>query len=76
MKTMSYGRIPITAKGSSTTYEADGLWFNNGQVDYALCGGSWSYALLVGAFCVYLNVAASHTNASVGAALSCKPLAA
>ena len=75
MKTMPYGRLPVTANGSGTTYEADGLWFNNGQNNYALFGGSWRYALLCGGFCVGLDRAASYSYADVGAALSCKPLA-
>lgn len=76
MKNMPYGRIPFQASGSATTKECDGLWFNNGQVDYALVGGNWADALLVGAFCAYLYAAASYANADVGAALSFKPLAA
>ena len=75
-KAEAFGNIPFTASGSSSTYEADGLWFNNGQVDYALVGGGWSAALLVGAFCAILDYAASDTGANHGAALSCKPLAA
>ena len=76
MKTMPFGRIPVKASGSATTYEADGFWFNNGQVDYALVGGGWHAALLVGPFASNLYNAASYTNANLGAALSCKPLAA
>lgn len=75
MKTMPYGRLPVTANGSGTTYEADGLWFNNSQNNYALFGGSWANALLCGGFCVSLNYAASNSHARIGAALSCKPLA-
>lgn len=73
---LPFGRIPVTTGGSSSTYEADGLLFNNGQVDYAIVGGCWGDALLCGAFCADLNCAASYTAASIGAALSCKPLAA
>ncbi len=73
---LAFGRIPVTASGSATTYEADGFWFNNGQVDYALCGGHWHHALLVGPLCASLNSAASSAYTHVGAALSCKPLAA
>lgn len=75
MKTEAYGRILVTASGSSSTYEADGLWFNNGQVDYAFVGGYWYNGLLVGPFCANLNVAASYSYSAYGAALSCKPLA-
>ena len=73
---LKFGRIPYQASGSATTKEGDGLWFNNGQVDYAFVGGGWGVALLVGAFCAFLDVAASVTHAATGAALSCKPLAA
>lgn len=68
------GRIPVTASGSSSTYECDGLWF--AASCFALVGGNWDYALLEGAFCVNLNNAVSYTNARIGAVLSCKPLAA
>lgn len=76
MKTKAYGRLPVTASGSSSTYEADGMWYNNSQTDYAFVGGSWSYGLLVGPFCANLNNAASYSYSNFGAALSCKPLAA
>ena len=76
MKTMPYGRIPVTASGSGTTFEADGMWFNNGQNNYACFGGNWDGALLCGGFCVYLGLTASTTYTTIGAALSCKPLAA
>lgn len=73
---LPFGRIPVTAGGSSSTYEADGLYFNNGQVDYAFVGGGWSDVLRCGAFSARLDNAASGTYAYIGAALSCKPLAA
>ena len=76
MKTEAFGRLPVTASGSSSTYEADGMWYNNGQVNYAYVGGGWSDGLMVGPFCAVLDHAASVLNSSVGAALSCKPLAA
>lgn len=76
MKTEEFGRLPITASGSATTFEADGLWFANSQNNYALFGGNWGRGLLDGPFCVYLAVTASGSNADIGAALSCKPLAA
>ena len=34
------GRIPTVASGSETTYECDGLWFNNTIVAVALFGGA------------------------------------
>lgn len=75
MKTEAFGRLPVTASGSSSTYEADGMYFNNGQVNYAFVGGYWSFDLLVGPFFAYLYSAASISASAIGAALSCKPLA-
>ena len=69
------GLIPTTVNGSQTTYYCDGLWFNNSQVDYAFVGGDSSGASLVGALCSNLYAAASYTSITLGAALSCKPLA-
>ena len=76
MKTEAFGRLPVTASGSSSTYEADGMWYNNSQVNYAYVGGGWDRDLVVGPFCAYLNHAASRSSSDCGAALSCKPLAA
>lgn len=76
MKTEAYGRLPVTASGSSSTYEADGLWYDNGHVDYASVGGNWGNGLMVGPFCATLPIAASYSTSDFGAALSCKPLAA
>ena len=76
MKTEAFGRLPVTASGSSSTYEADGMWYNNSQVDYAFVGGYWTSGLLVGPFYADLGPAASVSASSRGAALSCKPLAA
>jgi hypothetical protein len=76
MKTEAYGRLPVTANGSSSTYEVDGMWFNNSQVNYACVGGDYGNGLMVGPFCADLYTPASDSNSSRGAALSCKPLAA
>lgn len=75
MKTEAYGRLPIAGSGSSSTYEADGIWFNNSQVNYVCTGGMWSYGLLIGPFATTLNNKASYSSSDHGAALSCKPLA-
>lgn len=69
------GLIPIIANGSDTTYYCDGLWFNNSQVNYTLAGGSSGNGSRVGALCSCLYYASSYSNASIGAAISCKPLA-
>ena len=52
------------------------MWYNNGQVNYAFVGGSWDYDLLVGPFSANLYYTASVSRSYLGAALSCKPLAA
>lgn len=75
MKIEAFGRLPYQASGSASTYEADGLNYNNSGVFYATTGGYWYYALVAGPFCAYLNCAASYTDAGIGASLSCKPLA-
>jgi hypothetical protein len=71
-KKTAQGFIPYNAAGSDSTYVCDGLWFNNSQVDYALCGGASYNGLRVGAFCSVLDSAVSATYWSHGAALSCK----
>lgn len=75
MNITNRGITPETISGSDSTYYCDGAWLNNGQVDYALVGGSWYLGLHVGCLCVDLATAVSYANASLGAALSCKPLA-
>lgn len=72
---LAFGRIPFEANGSATTYEADGLWFNNAQTSYARVGGGWNFALGAGPIAVLLLYAAGSAGVDVGAALSCKPLA-
>lgn len=76
MKTEAFGRLPVDASGSSSTFEADGLWFNNSQVNYAFFGGAWGSDLLVGPFYAGLGSTTSTSDTYYGAALSCKPLAA
>ena len=75
-KTVGYGRVPYQASGSETTYECDGLWFNNSQVDYAYVGGLSNDGAEVGAFCSSLYYAASFAYWNIGASISCKPNAA
>lgn len=65
----AYGLIPQTASGSSTTFECDGWWFNNGQVNYALVGGCCVDGALCGAFCSATGTAPSLTNWNVGCCL-------
>lgn len=75
MKTEGFGRIPITASGSSSTFEADGLYYNNSGTMYAFVGGHWAYDLQCGPFYAYLSDTPSDSYSNSGAALSCKPLA-
>jgi len=71
-----YGRLPKGLSGSSSTFEADIAYFNDSGTFYAYVGGNWGNGLVAGAFYVALANAASNTDTSIGAALSCKPLAA
>lgn len=66
--------VPKTTSGSDTTYYADGCWFSSGTM-YACVGGSWDDSSLVGAFYGFLHSPVSFAAASIGAALSCKPVA-
>lgn len=75
MKTEGFGRIPITASGSSSTFEADGLYYNNSGTMYAFVGGYWFSDLLCGPFYASLYYTPSYSDSGSGAALSCKPLA-
>jgi hypothetical protein len=68
-----FGDVPITASGSSDTYECDGLWFTSSGVLYALVGGACSAGLRVGAFALGVADAVSVSSWGIGAALSCKP---
>lgn len=76
MKTEPFGRFPMEANGSTTTFEADQVWADSGNGYYACVGGSWGSGLYCGPFCADLYHAPSATYAGIGAALSCKPLAA
>ena len=76
MKTESFGRFPMEANGSTTTFEADQVWADSGNGYYAFVGGSWAVDLSCGPFRANLFNGPSHANADLGAALSCKPLAA
>ena len=66
----------MAADGSSTTNEADYVWADSGSGYYAFVGGSWYGDLDCGPFCAILYYSPSYADTSVGAALSCKPLAA
>ena len=67
------GRIPTVASGSETTYECDGLWFNNQMSVIALFGGNRSRGSKCGLSCLDVSAPASGAYATIGAGLSCKP---
>lgn len=67
------GRIPYMASGSETTYECDGFWFNNAQLDVALFGGDRGDGARCGLSYWFLNDLATYVSTNVGASLSCKP---
>lgn len=76
MKTEPFGRFPMEANGSTTTFEADQVWADSGNGYYAFVGGHWNHVLYCGPFCANLYIEPSIPDPNVGAALSCKPLAA
>lgn len=76
MKTEPFGRFPMEANGSTTTFEADQVWADSGNGYYASVGGGWGDGPDCGPFCARLFNGPSSTFADIGAALSCKPLAA
>lgn len=74
-KTEKFGRFPYELSGSATTFECDAMWYSTGT-RYASVGGNGNADLRAGPFCVTLRNAPSDSSSAVGAALSCKPLAA
>ena len=76
MKTEPFGRFPMEANGSTTTFEADQVWADSGNGYYAFVGGNWNNDLNCGPFYADLYIEPSRTHTTFGAALSCKPLAA
>ena len=76
MKTEPFGRFPMEANGSTTTFEADQVWADSGNGYYAYVGGHWDLDLDCGPFYASLYREPSYTYTGIGAALSCKPLAA
>lgn len=65
---------PTTVQSSSALYYCDGLWTNNGQVEYALRGGSSYNTAPCGAGALGLSSAAAAALWHIAAAPSCKPL--
>ena len=73
-----WGCVPNTLSGSETTYECDGGWYNNSQLDYPLVGGAvFNASGFSGAFSFAANSAPSDANWAFGCGLSCEmPVAA
>lgn len=67
------GRIPTVASGSETTYECDGLWFNNTIVAVALFGGPRGDGSRCGLSYWDVGDPATSVSTYVVASLSCKP---
>lgn len=68
------GLIPKIANGTGTTYYADWLW-SDVTAAYAVVGGCSVNKLLVGMFSTSLTSPSTTTLFTVGASVSCKPLA-
>ena len=68
------GTFPVVVSGSSSTYECDGMWFNNSGTMVALRGGASYYGALCGVFCSDLADPASASAWGVGSSVSFKPL--
>lgn len=73
-----YGFFPVSVGGNSDaemeTFECDGCWTNDSQIDYVLVGGGCGSGLLVG-LAVSLNNAPSDAYWGIGGSSSCKPKA-
>lgn len=72
VETTPLGMFAKIASGSASTYFADGMYFNNSGVRYALHGGSSDSGLRCGALCVLRGGVAGFTRWDVGAAISYK----
>ena len=75
MKIESYGRIPVTTNGSSTTYEADCMLYKSStDKKSAMAGGYYKGGYSAGPFNAKFN-AVSTSAIFCGASLSYKPSA-
>lgn len=71
-----YGLIPIVSGGSATTYYPDKFNFNNSKIAYAMVSSSCITAGFIGGiFYTEISYDTSTSTWSVGASVSCKPLA-
>lgn len=72
-----FGCIPTTISGSDSTYECDGSWFNNSQLDYLIAGAcAYDAPGMGGAFAFNVNSAPSNADLAIGCGLSCEQPAA
>lgn len=68
-----FGCIPTTFSGTENTFECDGGYYNNGQLDYLNVGGAADNATgFGGAFSFDVRTAPSHTYWTNGCGLSCE----
>ena len=70
MESNQYGIFPKIASGSDSTHFPDGLWFNTGQVNFALFGGDSAGGLPVGAFACALHNTVGNSPWNYGCSLS------
>ena len=70
-----HGIVFVVVSGSSSTYEADGGWFNNAIITLAFVGGNLGHSWRCGPSCVNANNAPTLSGWDIGAAPSCKPRA-
>lgn len=75
MQVEAFGRLPVATLGSSSTYEADGMWYSNDRVSYVYVGGNYGFDLQNGPFTTMMDYVPTFSYIDVGAAISCKPLA-
>ena len=61
-----FGEVPVILDGSSDTCECDGGWYNAGQIDHAIVGGSCSHGLLCGG-AVYVSSLVSNSYWDISA---------
>ena len=64
--------FPITASGSDSTFYCDGLWLNNGQLNFACVGGALGDGRHCGALCFALHYPPSTARWDLGASVSCR----
>ena len=68
------GTFPVVISGSSSTYECDGMWFNNSGTMVAVRGGNSPDGALCGLFCSSLHDPVSTATWVFGSSVSYKPL--